>query len=160
MKKICLLIVICVFMVSCTQEGKIKREIKRYMKAELNDPRSYEPVSFTFSEVDVSYNTDYIDEDYEKDKSDALKKIEQIKNSHYSQKSKDRIIALENEYLKILEIKYAADKSQVDTERAKSEKLKQCKHVFRANNAMGAKLKFTYTFKFDKDMNIYSVEEN
>ncbi len=163
MRKFFTILFLPILLIACSQESKMKSEVKRYLQAELNDPNSYEPISFSFSQVTMKNEElvweEFIDKEHEENKQNALNMIEQVKNSNYSQKSKDRIINLENEYLKLIEIVYASQKSQINKNAPKSSTLTDCKHVFRAKNAMGALMKNSYTFRFDENLNIQNIKQ-
>ncbi|MCD8030051.1 MAG: hypothetical protein LUF85_04280 [Bacteroides sp.] len=56
MKKLLVILFISLILAGCSDEKKAQRLIKQYLKENLNDPSSYQPVSFGELEV---YSTKY-----------------------------------------------------------------------------------------------------
>lgn len=128
----------------CSGESNTDRLIREYMEANLKDPSSYEIIST--SEPDSAF---YIGAG-----SDAYKVWEDMYDE-YKRKSDYELMSM-NPDVEMARI-YQESMAEAIQEMEKLAKVKEwtgwkVKHEYRAKNAMGALVKQTTTFYFDKEM--------
>lgn len=143
MKKLILFSLVATFLVSCSQEQKMKSEIKEYVNTNFNDPKSYDPVEFKVIETVSSYS-------YAQNKIEEHKKNIEINQKAYL---KDP-----NEAYKTL---IDMDKLQIeiykDSFKSKEPRCYIATHKYRARNAMGALILEEKAFLFDKNYKLVGV---
>jgi len=156
MKKLFVIFSIVLFISACskqkTKEGLAKLNIKSYIDSTLNDPKSYESISF--GNLDTLYNTVYTDSAYLR--LEIISTDIEIENSNLLIKDYDKWNAHKPIYQKTIDsIKKLED---IAMSNYKPRFIGyQMTHKLRAKNALGALMLQEWRFKFDKKCDIIGV---
>ena len=140
MKKILLASVLVVMLCACSQQHKAEKMVKKYLKENLDDFKSYDPISF--SDLQPIYLKDVIEDDISR-YTDEAEKFSVFSDSGDAQlqsiytKTRHKIDSLN-------EVLHTVDASIIDGWKIE--------HSYRATNKLGATEKHTEVFEFDKDM--------
>lgn len=140
MKNILLASVLVVMLCACSQQHKAEKMVKKYLKENLDDFKSYDPISF--SDLQPIYLKDVIQEDIDR-LTDEVDKFSVFNDSDDAQ--------LQSIYT---EACHRADslKNVIDTVNGTIIDGWKIEHSYRASNKLGATEKYTEVFEFDKDM--------
>ncbi len=167
MKKLLLfLFIIPLSFVACnmntSKESKAKKLIKEYLKTNMNDWDSYEPLEF--SKLDSTFATVYDDDEY--DKLYRLKSEYEDKAHDYCFKSNYRNYRKFNRLEEECRLKAKEIEAQMDS--MENNYIKPfngwaMSHKFRALNGFGGKIIEVRIFKFNKNITkiekVYDIED-
>lgn len=162
MKKIILFTALSLVLLSCSksQEEQAQENAKEYLSKKLDDPKSYESVSFGNLEKGKSSYQD--EEEYKKlvlEYEDMDKRVTDAYDFAMSMTHENTIKSATESYNKL-----ASMRSSVLTEteqylkKYKSVDIFKMKHSFRANNKIGALILDSCTVVFDKQLSVISVK--
>lgn len=162
MKKIILGLTIAVSLVSCSKspENQAKENIDKFITEKMDDPKSYESVSFGKLEKEKS---SYRDDDKYKDlllQYDDVDKKAQVANEQIETFTHENTIAMATQnYKNYLSLK---DGVVMEIERFKKEfkpvDIYKIKHSYRGKNKMGALVLDSCTVVLDKELKVEFIQ--
>jgi hypothetical protein len=140
-----------------TNQQKAEKAIKQYLKENLHDPKSYEPVSFSeldsnfssFEESEIGLRLNQIEDSLE-----IKLKVLNLKSGN--EKTPTEEAKIKEVSIKIFEKLIALPIKRIElSSEFKPEFIGyEINHTFRAKNSMGALRKTSNYFKLDKDFKI------
>ena len=138
MKKILLLSVLAVMLCACSQQHKAEKMVKKYLKENLDDFKSYDPISF--SDLQPIYLKDKLGE--------VLHTLKDFKDTSFDE------TRISEDSMFYATVCHDIDSVQLIYDQAISSEIYGWKieHSYRASNKLGATEKYTEVFEFDKDM--------
>ena len=168
MKKLVVMLVLAAFIAGCSpsDEGKAKKLIQEYLKEGLNNPKSYESISFSALDsvfTDVYFDKMYLalDDSVNMYKMRAELKMDLVETARIYRFFDDARAHLAEAEILLDKMRYFSEK-RIDYIRGFVSEFSgwKMKHEFRATNAMNALIKSTYVFNFNKDVTeIKNVEQ-
>lgn len=162
MKKIILFTALSLVLFSCSksQEEQAQENVKEYLSKKLDDPKSYESVSFgKLEKGKSSYKDDlkYLKLVKEEIHTDSLAKA--LYEDVLTYTHENTIKAGMESYKKVSAILQSDIQSVIDFEKKyKPVDIFYMKHSFRANNKMGALILDSCTVVFDKQLSVINVK--
>lgn len=144
-----------------TAQELAEKAVKDYLMTNLNDPKSYEPVSFT--QLDTIY-TRFEDEPFAEEFSTAQFKVKFYSSlktdSEYDRYMRDHPEMHVDDSISFYHAYLDNNKEKYDQEEkafVPAIDVMWMTHEYRANNKMGALIKSRADFYFDEQMNITQV---
>lgn len=150
MKKIIIALAAIILLASCST-NKAETEIKDYITKNINDPASYEPVSFSEQLADI---TTVYDDGYINSLNTQIEALKPWKDVYRNNNTEKYI-----EVLNKLSAMYSAQNAYFDAYKNKPCGYK-VKHTFRRKNKAGGVVMDSITFRFDSSLTLRDFAYN